>query len=191
MKDYIVSVMARDRVGIVRDVSSALAELGGNITHLSQTVLRGHFTLIISVEMPDSRTESEIRQGIQRKGAIGELEVGVRAYSETHPPITGRAERFTLSMQGKDCPGIIAKTTAYLADKGINIEDFYSYVREGTLLMLAQVSIPLEVNAEETRIGLEKVGEEYGLTVHLQHENIFRATSEIRSVGTLERNHTI
>ncbi len=190
MRDYIVSVMAKDRVGIVRDVSTALAELGGNITHLSQTVLRGHFTLIISVEMPENRTASEIRESVKSKGSPGEFEVGVRPYSEVEPPVWGTAERFTLSMQGKDSPGIIAKTTAYLAEKGINIEDFYSYVHGGTLLMLAQVSIPVGVDIDETRIGLERVGAEYGLIVHLQHENIFRVTSEVRSVQALEGDST-
>jgi glycine cleavage system transcriptional repressor len=187
MKDYILSVMAQDRVGIVRDVSSALAGIGGNITHLSQTVMRGYFTLIISVEMPDERTQLEIRQAIERKGEVGELEVSVRPFVEATACETCASDRFTLSMQGRDQAGIIARTTSYLAERGINIEDFYSYVHDGVLLMLAQVSIPAGVDAEEVQTGLEAVGEEYGLVVHLQHENIFRATSDVRSLLGFER----
>lgn len=187
MKDYIVTVMAQDRVGIVRDVSSALAGLEGNITHLNQTVLRGYFTLIISVAVPDERTQLEIRQAVERNGSIGEFEVNVRPYVETPAPVGTESQRFTLSMQGSDQPGIIARTTTYLAERNINVDDFDSYVHDGRLLMLAQVSIPTGTDLDEVQCGLEQVGKEFNLVVHLQHENIFRATSDVRTVLDLQR----
>jgi predicted amino acid-binding ACT domain protein len=185
MTDFIITVMARDRVGIVRDVSSALAGLGSNITRLSETVVRGYFTLIISVQVPDERTASELRQAVRGCGAPGELEVGVKPYVEQPVPDEGVAEHFTLTMRGADQPGIIARTTAYLAENGINIDDFYCYVHEGILLMLAEVSIPSGIDVEAVQAGLESVGGEFGLLIHLQHENIFRATSEVRPVREL------
>ena len=187
MKDYIVTVLAQDRVGILRDVSSALAGISGNITHLSQTVMRGYFTHIISVEVPDERTQLEIKQAVERNGDVGELEVNVRPFGESAQSSLADSEGFTLSMQGNDQKGIIARTTTYLADQGINIDDFYSYVHEGKLLMLAQVSVPREVNVEEVQAGLERVGQEFGLVVHMQHEDIFRATSDVRPMSDLER----
>ncbi len=183
MRDFIVTVMARDRVGIVRDVSSALAGLGGNITNLSQTVVREYFTLIISVEMPDEHTEPEIREAVAGSGAPGEIEVGVKPFHEAAEVSKVGTEPFTLTMQGRDRPGIIARTTSYLAERGINIDDFYSYVHDGILLMLAEVSIPTGIDVEAVQAGLEGVGGEFGLIVHLQHENIFRATSDVRPVG--------
>jgi len=182
-------VMAQDRVGIMRDVSTGLADVGGNITHLSQTVMRGYFTLIISVTMPDDRTEMEIRQAVERHGSVGELAVDVRPYSQ--PPQTEEleTERFTLSMQGTDQPGIISRTTTYLAEKGINVDDFYACVHEGILLMLTQVSIPTDVDVEEVQSELERLGKKFDLVVHLQHENIFKATSEVRPVLHLQRKH--
>jgi len=186
MKDYMLTVMARDRVGIVRDVSSALSDLDGNITHLSQTVLRGYFTLIVSVEVPNDRTQLEIRQAIERNGAVGELDVNVRPYD---PPLADtadsahRTERFTLSVQGKDQKGIIARATDFLAGLDINVDDFYSYVHEDMLLVLAQVAIPVGLDLEEVQQGLEQVGKEFGLAVHLQHEDVFRATSDVRPVS--------
>lgn len=190
MKDYIVTVMAQDRVGIVRDVSSALAGLGGNITHLNQTVMRGYFTLIISVEAPDERTQLEIRQAVERSGCVGEFEVNVRPFVESSSPTIGELERFTLSMQGNDQPGIIARTTTYLAQRNINVDDFDSYVHDGRLLMLAQVSVTVGTDLDELQTGLEQVGKEFNLIVHLQHENIFRATSDVRTVLTLQREST-
>lgn len=188
MKDYIITVMAQDRVGIVRDVSSALAGIQGNITHLNQTVMRGYFTLIISVSVPDERTQLEIRQAVERNGSVGEFEVNVRPYVDTPAPVGKESERFTLSMQGCDCPGIIARTTTYLAERNINVDDFDSYVHDGRLLMLAQVSVSVGTDLDELQCGLEQVGKEFGLVVHLQHENIFRATNDVRTLLTLERD---
>jgi len=187
MKEYIVSVLARDRIGIVRDVSSALAAIGGNITHVSQTVMRGYFTLILSVEMPDERTQLEIRQAIERMGEVGELQVNVRPFVPGPECQTCGFERFTLSMRGKDAPGLIARTTSYLADKGINIEDVYAYIHEGRALILAQVSIPESLDIEKVQTGLGEALGGFDVVAHLQHENIFRATGEVPSVLGLER----
>ncbi|MCE5322900.1 hypothetical protein LLG46_06235 [bacterium] len=187
MRDYIVTVMARDRTGIVRDVSSAITGIEGNITHLSQTVVCGYFTLIISAQMPDERTQSEIRQAIERNGGIGEFAVNVRPYAEPIVCETGPAEHFTLSMQGRDHKGIIARTTGYIAERNVNIDDFYCYVHEGILLMLAQVSVPTGIDIEDLQAGLENVGREFGIVAHLQHENIFHATLDVRPVIDLQR----
>ena len=187
MKDYILTVMARDRVGIVRDVTSALFELDSNLTHVSQTVMRGYFTLIISVQVPDDRTLLEIRQAAERKGGVGEFEVNVRPYEPPPASQLRESERYTLTMVGKDRKGIISRATCYLADRGINIDDFYAYVLDGRFVMLVQVSIPESVNTDEVRSELEELGREYELTVHLQHENIFRATNDVRPVIELQR----
>lgn len=187
MHDFIVTVMARDRVGIVRDVSSAITGIDGNITYLSQTVVREYFTLIVSTQMPDERTQSEIRQAIERNGEVGEFAVNVRPYMEPYVNKTGPTERFTLSMQGKDRKGIIARATGYLAEKNVNIDDFYCYVHEGVLLMLAQVSVPLGIDMEKLQQELVEVGKKFGITAHLQHENIFQATLNVRPVIDLQR----
>lgn len=187
MKDYIITVMAPDRIGIVRDVSAALTSVGGNITHLSQTVLRNYFTLIISVQMPDDRTHAEIRQAVERNGEVGELEVIVKPYKEIPVFQTLQCEQFTLSMQGTDQKGIIARTTTYLAESGINVDDFYSYVHEGKLLMLAHVSVPEGADIDFIQDGLHQVGRDFNLVVHFQHIDIFRVTGDVHSVLDIQR----
>jgi len=189
MKDYILTVMAQDRVGIVRDVTTALTSLEGNITNVSQTVMCGYFTLIVSVQMPDERTQLEIRQAVERMGSVGEFEVNVRPYRQANSSRPYKSQHYTLSMMGKDRKGIISRATAYLSDKDINIDDFYAYVLDGRFVMLVQVSVPENVDVEELQTELELLGREYDLLVHLQHENIFRATNEVRPVMDLQRKN--
>jgi len=46
----IVTVIGRDRVGIIADVSHFLAEQGVNILDISQTILQEYFTMIMLVD---------------------------------------------------------------------------------------------------------------------------------------------
>ena len=42
-KVYIISVLIQDRIGIIRDVTGCVTELGGNLTDLNQIVMGGVF----------------------------------------------------------------------------------------------------------------------------------------------------
>ncbi|MDH7569032.1 MAG: ACT domain-containing protein [Armatimonadota bacterium] len=183
MPDYIVSVMARDRVGIVADVANVLRDLGGNVTHLSQTVVRGYFTIMLSVEMPEGIPAARIAAGIEGAAAPGELHASVVPYREGPLPATGASERFVLAILGRDRPGIIARVTTYLAAQRINIEDFSASVVAGDLVLIFTLSVPVGQNITELQDSLEAVGREFGIRATLQHENLFRATSEVRSVA--------
>lgn len=46
----IVTVIGKDRVGIIADVCSILAENGVNILDISQTILQEYFTMIMLVD---------------------------------------------------------------------------------------------------------------------------------------------
>ena len=68
MPKYIISVNAADRVGIVYSVTGALLDLGGNILELSQTVMRGYFTIILEVEFPVTHSASQLADTILDRG---------------------------------------------------------------------------------------------------------------------------
>ena len=46
----IVTVIGKDRVGIIADVSQLLAQRGVNVLDISQTVLQEYFTMIMLVD---------------------------------------------------------------------------------------------------------------------------------------------
>ena len=184
MTEYIVTVMARDRAGIVRDVSAGLAELQGNITHANQTVLRGYFTLILSVQFPDDSTPLMIRQSVERHGSVGEFEVNVRLY-EQNPPVVGKGAPFTLTLRTHQLPGMLLKATTYLAQRGVNIEDFNAYSTDTEFLVTGLVTIPEDVDIEHIKTEIEALGQEFGFSVHLMHQNIFTATSQVLPVTEL------
>ncbi len=48
----VITVVGKDRVGIIAGVSNMLAAKNVNILDISQTILRDFFTMIMLVEMP-------------------------------------------------------------------------------------------------------------------------------------------
>ena len=77
MHTYIVTVTAADRVGIVFSVAGTLRDQGGNILELSQTVMRGYFTIILAVEFPEAKDPRKLAAAITERGKRFDLTVAV------------------------------------------------------------------------------------------------------------------
>lgn len=79
-----------------------------------------------------------------------------------------------ITVIGKDKSGIIAKVSGVLADNKINIEDINQTIVQGnfTMFMLVDFSSAL-VSLKELHSILVKVGEEIGVSIHVQHQDIF------------------
>ncbi|MCI2413955.1 MAG: ACT domain-containing protein [Candidatus Aramenus sp.] len=79
MEPAVVVVIGTDRPGIVAGISSKLAERNVNIVDISQTVLRGLFSMIMIVDMSKSTVSlGKLREELQQRGK--ELGVEVLVY---------------------------------------------------------------------------------------------------------------
>ena len=56
----IITVIGKDRVGIIHDVSKILLEKNINILDISQTILNGCFTMMMVVEFTDENSDLSI-----------------------------------------------------------------------------------------------------------------------------------
>jgi predicted amino acid-binding ACT domain protein len=181
---YIVTVTASDRVGIVQNVAGSLRESGGNILELSQTVMRGFFTIILAVEFDQRREIAAIESEIAEKGKRFELEVNVLEVSNATPnrKPEPEGERYILTVLGKDQPGNIAGIAGCLANLGVNILDLHARVDGDRFSLIMEAFLPSDLQPNTVRNELERFGKTVGLEVYVQHENIFRATSEPHQV---------
>jgi len=78
--NVIISVIGKDRVGIIRDVSTILADLNVNIVDISQTLIGEYFTMIMRAnteksDMPIDRLAALLHE----KGKEVGLDVGLRS----------------------------------------------------------------------------------------------------------------
>lgn len=82
--------------------------------------------------------------------------------------------KIIVTVVGKDSVGIIAKVCTYLAEKKVNILDISQTIVQDYfhMMMIADIS-GVEEALEEIANGLETIGEEIGVTVKCQREDIF------------------
>src|SRR3954451_25189099 len=98
MNTYIVTVTAADRVGIVFSVAGTLRDQGGNILELSQTVMRGNFTIILACEFAGATDPRALASAIAERGKRFNLTVAViEAKDEQEEPPVPNGERFILT----------------------------------------------------------------------------------------------
>lgn len=175
-KNMVISVMDRDRPGIVAEVTEGIRALGGNLADLSQTVLRGYFTMILVAGFPAGVSAREIEQTLGRSGASRVLVLEAREL----PPEEKRSEHvYVLSAIGRNRVGLVAQVSRFCCDHGVNILDLASHVEDDHYTMMLQIDLSNIENVERLETELATFGQKSGLNIALQHNDIFRATNEI------------
>lgn len=144
---YAVSVVGKDRPGIVAAVTGGLFNLGCNLADSSCTMLGGEFAMImiVSLKKPFSKSRliDELKPVCDRIG----LTLGVRTL---HPDEVARQESggeiCMISVYGADQPGIVYRVTRELAARSINITDLNTKLigtaEEPVYVMMLEVALP-------------------------------------------------
>ena len=75
----IVTVIGKDRVGIIADVCAVLAEQDVNVLDISQTVLQGYFTMIMMVDTSGcSLAFKDLAEMLRSRGESRELVIRIQ-----------------------------------------------------------------------------------------------------------------
>lgn len=75
----VVSVVGKDKVGIIAKVSGLLAELKINIQDISQTILQSYFTMIMMVDTKECEKEfDEISKTLEAEGEKNDLAIRIQ-----------------------------------------------------------------------------------------------------------------
>ena len=79
-----------------------------------------------------------------------------------------------ITVTGKDTVGIIARVCVYLAEHRVNIEDISQTILQDYfhMMMITDTSNSEKTTAEMAE-DLKKLGEEIGVMIHCQSEDIF------------------
>ncbi|MEO2240709.1 MAG: ACT domain-containing protein [Euryarchaeota archaeon] len=88
--------------------------------------------------------------------------------------------RAVVTVIGVDRPGIVAGVSRVLAEHNVNIEDISQTVLRDLFAMVMLVDLSeADVSVKELRRELERVGEELGVDVVVQHEDVYRAMHRV------------
>jgi ACT domain-containing protein len=85
-----------------------------------------------------------------------------------------------ITVVGSDKVGIIAKVSAFLAERNINIEDISQTILQGNFVMVMMVDLSSSSKAlEELKRELADLGEKVNVSISLMHEKVFSAMHRI------------
>ncbi len=83
-------------------------------------------------------------------------------------------KRVVITVVGKDTVGIIAKVCTYLAENRINILDISQTIVQGFFNMMMIVDLTnVAKDFDEFSMELEQIGEQIGVIIKAQREDIF------------------
>ena len=76
---FVVTVIGKDRVGIISTVSHALAENNVNIIGINQNIMNGFFNMVLIAEFVDKNTKiQELQKTLKEKGKELNVEIKVQ-----------------------------------------------------------------------------------------------------------------
>jgi glycine cleavage system transcriptional repressor len=123
MSHFALTIIGRDRPGIVSQVTEILYRLGCNIADSSCTILGGQFAMILIISHPNFTGP----EGFGNAFAPLE-ESGLSVFLRTLKPggeirCVDRGEICMISVYGSDKPGIVYRVTRELGERKVNITD--------------------------------------------------------------------
>lgn len=180
---FVISIMSRDRVGIVYEVSTAISQMGGNIADIRQSVLCGYFTMILLAEFPPGMTQRDLERKLAEVDAHSETAIdsvvkpAAAGALASHSHIPDNA--YVLTATGTDQIGFVATVTSFCVRHNLNILDLSTTVSDGAYVMILIIDFQCCSSIDEVRRDLQQFSQDTGLRVVLQHYELFRAVNEI------------
>ncbi len=127
-RQLVLTVIAKDRPGLVDTIADLVADAGANWVESSMSRLEGQFAGIVGISVPDEALEA-LQTAFADLEAQG-ITVIVRR-SDGEEEISG--PRVHVELVSQDHPGILRAVTGVLADRGVSIDDLETEVAAGSM----------------------------------------------------------
>jgi glycine cleavage system transcriptional repressor len=184
MNKFIISILGKDRPGIIAAVTRVLFEKDFNIEDVSQTILQSEFSGIFIVTGPDHTDHIELSGCLEAATADLDLHFHVRELEgKSSDWTTCACEPFVITTLGPDRKGLVAQITAVLAFQNVNVTQLQAVFRGGNEpgrnVMIYEVEVPLDIDLAKLRHSLSEKAAELKLEISMQHKSIFEAINRI------------
>lgn len=186
MEKFVLSVIGKDKPGILSHISTILFQYGCNIEDVSQTILQREFASIFIVRNPQGHGLDNIARTLNQTLEGMELSAHLRPMTahepDDHQDHVGH-EPFVITTQGPDQPGTIATVTTAIASLNCNVVHFRAITTheedKDTMIMIFEVDVPQTVDHRSLRKLMQEACTKYGLDVSVQHREIFETIHRV------------
>ncbi len=165
----VLTIIAKDRPGLVQTISETVAAHGGNWIESSMARLGGEFAGIVLVDVPDDAVV-----GLEAALAtLGEQGIAVAA-RRSDGTVAPKGHVAFLELTGSDHPGIVRDISAALARHGASIDDLETSVFTGSMSgealfqAKARIVLPEALSTDALREALEGIAQDVMVEIALK-----------------------
>jgi len=165
MKMMMITVMGKDRPGIIARITGILYAHGANLEDISMTILEDEFAMmcIAGLKRPTSEAKLLDRlQGLEKKEGLS-----VFWKSLNHKPLRYRkhqvsSDAYVVSVIGRDKMGMVYAVSRELAQLQLNITDLNCKLlgrgKKSVYAMLLEVDVPVRFSIKRLERVLNQIG---------------------------------
>jgi len=170
-KEYIITMTAANRTGILSAVTKAMSELGADLREASQTVVRGYFTMIFSAEFPGTLEPDVIVGHLMDVCRPFGIEVSLKdpdlETQHEQPPTSSRL--LAIRLGGDNRPGVLRELSAAISMRRIDIAGMHAVrARKGDgFEMVMKIAVPEDFNVEHFLNELNQIGRSFNMTADI------------------------
>lgn len=180
-RQMIISVMSKDRTGIVADITGAIYELGGDLADLNQSTLGGYLTMILFATFDGDITPAMLMDRIDAIDSPTTLDVVAREIKKPPDPALSELppKTYIMTTQGLNRKGLVYGVSSFCFEHDINILDLATTIKGDIYTMVLQLDLSRVESIAEVRDALDVYAQEQDLQIVLQHHDLFKVTNEI------------
>lgn len=161
--NVVLSMMGKDRIGLVEEITRLLLEEGGNVETSRMARLGGEFAMLMLISLPAENLDSLVKDvsGLTARG----YQVAVAQTDQAPGQDQAGWLPYQIEVHGADHEGIVHEIAQHLSRRGINIESVDTNTTRapvsGTPLfsMTALVSVPPGLADQEWENELHEAGQ--------------------------------
>ncbi len=169
MSNVLLSISGHDRSGIVRDVAEALQHLHANIEDSSMTALRGRFSMMLIVRLPEDCSIRELKAVLADLEQRTRLTIQSQLISDEEVATVPQDPDYVITVHGADRVGIVYTVTDLLATMDISIVDLSTQARpsDGGECYMMALEVASNGHADGLAKALDQVGQMIGVDIEL------------------------
>jgi glycine cleavage system transcriptional repressor len=167
-----LTVLGRERPGIVAAITGVLFDTDCNIRDSTMTILAGEFAMLLVVELPESMPPGGMDQALADVQRRFDLSVFQRKLNEDEMRYhqAPGTRNWAVTLYGGDRKGMLNHVASLMARKGITITELKTKVlggMEGAGIITMKVVAPPEIELTQLRNQLQDVATRFGVEVSI------------------------
>ena len=171
---YAISVIGKDRPGIVAGIAEVLFRLGCNIADSSCTMLAGEFAMILIVSHPVPFSKAHLHDELKPACDLLGMSLAVRILeADEVVRQENDGEICLVSVYGADQPGIVYRVTRELAQRGVNIMDLTTKLigteQEPVYVMMLEAAVPEGQSPQDLELLLGDLKKELNVEINVRN----------------------